>query len=260
MAGASEAAERHTGATGARATAVAVVIPAWNEAESIGAVLDEVPSAIAGWIFVVSGWSTDGTAEIAVAHGAQALPQERRGYGAACWTGARAASEAGAGVVVFLDGDYADPPAAIPQLLAPIMAGEADLVLGCRALGQQRAALPWHARLGNQLVLAAIRLLVRRRVGDLPSFKAIRLDRLDQLEMQEMTYGWTVEMIVKALRAGLRVEQVAVSYRTRLAGKSKVSGTVRGTLGAAWKLLTCSVRYAAWKPRAAALPAKESIV
>ena len=234
---------------------VALVIPAWNEAASIGAVLAEIPPGIAEWTFVVSGNSSDGTPEIAVAHGAQALPQKTPGYGAACWAGARAARAAGAEVVVFLDGDYSDPPGELLRVLAPILAGEADLVLGCR-----RAAVPWHARVGNRLVLTLLHVLLGYRLADLPSLKAIKLANLDRLDMQEMTYGWTVEMIYKAVRADLRIAEVAVTYRARLGGRSKVSGTVRGSAGAAWKLITSAVRHARWSPREAAgeLPLQKS--
>jgi glycosyltransferase involved in cell wall biosynthesis len=227
-------------------------VPAWNEADTIGAVLAEVPPEWVDWAFVVSGDSTDGTAEVASAHGARALPQARPGYGAACWAGAQAAIEAGAEIIVFLDGDYSDPPAALPRVLAPVLDGNADLALGRRDLGRDRGALPLHARLGNRLVRLAIRALTGRRIGDLASFKAIRADALLRLEMAEMTYGWTTELIVKAIRAGLRIDEVPVPYRRRLAGRSKVSGTVRGSLGAAWKLCTGAVRYAAWRPSAPA--------
>ncbi len=227
---------------------VALVVPAWNEEDSIGAVLSEVPGESVDFVFVVTGDSTDRTAEVATAFGAQIVPQSTPGYGAACWAGVRAAQGAGARIVVFLDGDYSDPPAALPQILAPLVSGQADLVLGCRDLTNHPKALPLHARIGNWLVLTALRLLLGRRLGDLPSFKAIGLTRLEQLEMREMTYGWTVELVVKAVRARLRIVEIPVSYRPRLAGKSKVSGTVRGTIGAAWHLCACAVRYARWSP------------
>jgi len=228
---------------------VALVIPAWNEAGAIGAVLSEIPAGVADWVLVVSGDSTDGTAEIARARGARALGQARPGYGAACWAGVEAAQALGARYVAFLDGDYSDPPGDLPRVLAPLLAGRADLVLGWRDLSASPAALPLHARLGNCVVLALLRLLLGRSPRDLPSFKAIRLDSLARLEMQEMTYGWTTELIVKALRARLRVAEVAVRYRPRRAGSSKVSGTLRGSAGAAWKLCSCALRYAAWSPR-----------
>ena len=229
---------------------IALVIPAWNEAESIGAVLAEVPPDVVDRVFVVTGDSTDGTDEIATGLGAAALPQAQPGYGAACWAGVRAAMEAGAEIVVFLDGDYADPPAELPRVLAPLLTGQADVVLGPRDLAQHPEAQRIHARFGNWLVLTMLSLLLRRRLCDLPSFKAIHMDCLRQLAMSEMTYGWTTELVVKAVRTGLRIVEVPVVYRPRLAGQSKVSGTVRGTVGAAWKLCTCALRYARWRPAA----------
>jgi glycosyltransferase involved in cell wall biosynthesis len=224
-----------------------LVIPAWNEAESIGAVLDEVPSGTVARVLVVVGSTDDPTAAVARAHGAEVLVQQRRGYGAACWTGAQVALQSGAEIIAFLDGDHADPPADLPRLLAPLASGRADLVLGCRDLRQHPRALPAHARLGNWLVLRIVQLLHGRRFSDLPSFKAVRADALARLGMREMTYGWTVEMLVKAARAGLRIEEVPVAYRPRLGGRSKVGGSLRGSLGAAAKLLGCAVTYARWR-------------
>ncbi|MGH2355248.1 MAG: glycosyltransferase family 2 protein [Chloroflexota bacterium] len=240
----------------------ALVIPAWNEAGAIGAVLAEVPPDAVQWVFVVAGGSTDGTAEIARAYGAEVLGQARPGYGAACWAGAQAAAAVGAEIVAFLDGDYADPPADLPRVLAPLLEGRADLALGRRSASRHSQAVPLHARLGNRLVTDLLRLLLKRRLHDLPSFKAIRLDCLAALEMREMTYGWTTELIVKSIRAGLRIVEVPVSYRPRLAGSSKVSGTLRGSAGAAWKLCTCALRYARWRARDAkpTAPAAREVV
>lgn len=229
---------------------IALVIPAWNEAESIGAVLSEVPPDVVDCVFVVTGDSTDGTDEIATGLGAAALPQAQPGYGAACWAGVCAAEQARTEIVVFLDGDYADPPAELPHVLAPLLTGHADVVLGPRDLARHPEAQRIHARFGNWLVLTMLSLLLRRRLRDLPSFKAIRMDCLRRLAMSEMTYGWTTELVVKSVRAGLRIVEVPVAYRPRLAGQSKVSGTVRGTVGAAWKLCTCALRYARWRPAA----------
>ena len=221
-------------------TGVTLVIPAWNEAEAIGPVLDEVPPGAVDDILVVVGSQNDPTAEVARRHGARVVVQAGRGYGAACWTGAQAAMATNARVVAFLDGDYADPPAALPRLLAPIAAGRADLVLGRRDLRRFPAALPLHARLGNAIVLLLLRVLVRSRsFGDLPSFKAIRADALRGLDLREMTYGWTVEMLIKAARLKLRIEEVEVEYRPRLGGRSKVAGSLRGSLAAGWTLLVC---------------------
>jgi glycosyltransferase involved in cell wall biosynthesis len=228
-------------------TGVTLVIPAWNEPESIGAVLDEVPPETVDQVLVVVSSPSDPTAGVARAHGARVLVQSVPGYGAACRAGAETALAEGAAVVAFLDGDYADPPAALPRVLSPVIAGRADLVLGCRDLRRFPGALTPHARLGNTLVLGLMRVLLGARFGDLPSFKAIRADALRQMAMRETTYGWTVEMLVKAARAGLRVEEVAIEYRPRLGGRSKVAGTVRGSIRAAAKLLGCTVVYArAW--------------
>jgi hypothetical protein len=169
--------------------------------------------------------------------------QHTRGYGAACWTGAQRALERGASIVAFLDGDHSDPPSALPRLLAAIQAGEADLVLGCRDLRRYPHALPAHARLGNGMVCAALNLALRTRFRDLPSYKAIRAESLRTLDMHEMTYGWTVEMLAKAVRRGLRIQQVPVEYRPRLGGQSKVSGNPRASLAAAYKLLSCALSY-----------------
>jgi glycosyltransferase involved in cell wall biosynthesis len=228
---------------------VALIVPARNEAGSIGAVLAEIPPAAIDQVFVVAGDSTDGTAQIAEAHGAIVLAQDRPGYGAACAAGVRAAQARGVRYLVFLDGDYSDPPSELPRVLAPLCSDQADLVLGVRSLARHPGALPAHARLGNRLVLAVLSFLLGYRIRDLPSYKAIRADCLVRLEMQEMTYGWTTEMVVKAIRCGLRIAEVEVDYRPRLAGRSKVSGTVRGTIGAGWKLPACIVRYARWRSR-----------
>jgi glycosyltransferase involved in cell wall biosynthesis len=231
-------------------TTAALVIPAWNEPESIAAVLDEVPPGSVQQVFVVVRDADDPTVSAARARDARTLVQARPGYGAACWTGSQAAIAAGVDVIAYLDGDYADPPAELPRVLEPLLDGRADLVLGCRRLGRDRRELPIHARAGNQLVRLLLRQAVGRSFRDLPSFKAVRADALGRLEMREMTYGWTVEMLLKSARAGLRIEEVEVPYRARLAGRSKVSGTVRGSIGAAWKLLGCVVAYAAWRPAA----------
>jgi glycosyltransferase involved in cell wall biosynthesis len=231
----------------AEAAQVALVIPAWNEPDAIGAVLEEVPAGSVHQVLVVVGSADDPTAIVAAAHGARAVIPFRPGYGAACWAGARVAMGDGAQVIAFLDGDYSDPPAALPRLLAPVLAGRADLVLGRRDLSQHPNALPVHARLGNRLVLAVL-AASGARCGDLPSFKVIRADQLRQLDMHEMTYGWTVEMLVKANRAGLRVHEEAVVYRPRLGGRSKVAGSLSGSLGAAARLFGCAIAYHDWRP------------
>ncbi|MGD9891115.1 MAG: glycosyltransferase family 2 protein, partial [Dehalococcoidia bacterium] len=212
---------------------VAIVIPVWNEAAAIGRVLSEIPSGIADEVFVVDGGSTDGTQDVARAMGATVIPQQGRGYGAACLTGARAAT---AEVLVYIDGDYSDPPGLIPRVLRPIRDGRADLVLGSRTRGRMApGALPLHARLGNQIAVALLRLLYGLPVTDLPSFKAIGRVHLLSLGIRDLHYGWTAEMIAHAARRGLRVREVPIDYRVRI-GESKVSGTLKGSIKAGYAI------------------------
>ncbi|HEY1295896.1 MAG TPA: glycosyltransferase family 2 protein [Chloroflexota bacterium] len=226
-------------------TGVTLVIPAWNEAEAIGAVLDEVPAGLVDEVLVVVGSETDPTGAVAAARGARVLVQARAGYGAACWTGAAEALAHNASIVAFLDGDYADPPAALPRLLMPLQDNTADLVIGCRDVRRFPDALPAHARWGNALVCGLMRVLLQTPYTDLPSCKAIRATALRELAMREMTYGWTVEMLAKAARAHLRIGQIEIEYRPRLGGRSKVAGDLRGSLLAGYKLVGCALTYAA---------------
>ena len=213
---------------------VTVVIPVYNEVGAIGRVLAEIPAGIVDRVLVIDGGSTDGTQAAARALGATVLPQRGRGYGAACLTGARAAAD---GLLVFLDGDYSDPPHQIDRVLAPLRAGVADLVLGSRERGRMAAgALPLHARLGNRLAAALLRLLYGVRVSDLPSFKAIRRDDLLALGIRDLRYGWTAELIARAARCGLRIHEAPIDYRVRI-GDSKVSGTLTGSLKAGVAIL-----------------------
>jgi glycosyltransferase involved in cell wall biosynthesis len=232
-------------------TGVTLVVPAWNETESIGPVLGEIPRHLVDDVLVVVGSESDPTATVARANGATVVVPRSRGYGAACWTGARLALARGADVIAFLDGDYADPPGQLARVLEPIQSGRADLVLGCRDLSRFPNALPRHARLGNALVCLLLRLLLGNRCAlrDLPSYKAVRADTLRRLDMREMTYGWTVEMLVKACRQGVQIEQTTIEYRPRYAGQSKVAGSLRGSLLAACKLIGCAVLYAASRER-----------
>jgi glycosyltransferase involved in cell wall biosynthesis len=225
---------------------VAVIIPALNEQASIAHVLAEVPRDLVQGITVVDNGSTDRTAEVARAAGAQVVREERRGYGYACAAGVAAAGE-GYDVLVFMDGDGSDDPAQMGALLEPIVRGQADLVLGSRVLGPAaRGALLPHQRLGNGLTTALVRLLYDQRLTDLPPFKAVRRPLLAELGMREMTYGWTVEMIVKCARRGCRIAEVPVAARPRIGGQSKVSGTVKGTILAAYYLLGTTIKYA-WR-------------
>jgi glycosyltransferase involved in cell wall biosynthesis len=220
---------------------VSVVIPTHNEARSIGRVLADLPAEIVTEVLIVDSNSTDGTPEIASAMGAHVLHEPRRGYGRACLTGLASASNPD--VVVFLDGDYSDRPDELPLLLNPIIDGHADITLGSR-LGTQstHGAMAWHAAFGNRLAAALIRLLYGARISDLGPFRAARADVLRRLELQENTYGWAVEMILKGAIGGHRIVEVPVSYYPRI-GKSKISGTLSGTVGAAWFIFSLIVRY-----------------
>jgi glycosyltransferase involved in cell wall biosynthesis len=217
---------------------VSVIIPTHNEAQAIARVLADIPSHLTTEVIVVDSNSNDGTPEIAAGMGARVLQEPRRGYGRACLTGLAAANSPD--VVVFLDGDYSDRPSELPILLAPITEGRADITLGSRL--RSAGALPWHQAFGNRLAASLIRLLYRVQITDLGPFRAARADVLRALALEEMTYGWAVEMILKGALAGFRVVEVPVSYHPRI-GKSKISGTVKGTLGAGWFILSLIVRY-----------------
>ena len=220
---------------------ISVIIPTHNEAQAIGRVLADLPSDLATEVIVVDSNSSDGTPEIAAKMGARVLREPRRGYGRACLTGLANANSPD--VVVFLDGDYSDRPSELPIVLDPILNGQADITLGSR-LGPQRipGALPWHAAFGNHLAATLINLLYGLKISDLGPFRAGRADVLRGLALEETTYGWAVEIILKGALAGFRIVEVPVSYHPRI-GKSKISGTLKGTLGATWFILSRIVGY-----------------
>lgn len=236
------------------------VIPALNEAESIGRTVRGLNRRLLDAIIVVDNGSTDATTDAARAAGAVVIAEPERGYGAACAAGVAAALRAGAGIVVLLDGDASDDPGDLPALLAPLLDGSADFAVGSRVRGNVEAgALTPQQLFGNWL---ATRIL--RRYGlaltDIGPFRAVLAPALVRLDMQERTYGWSTEMLVKAARAGLRVREVPVSYRRRVGGKSKVAGTVRGSVRAAGVILRTTLRYARWRPADVPVPApKEQI-
>ena len=220
---------------------VSVIIPTHNEAQAIDRVLADLPSDLVTEVIVVDSNSNDGTPEIAARMGARVVQEPRRGYGRACLAGLAAAKSPD--VVVFLDGDYSDRPSELPILLAPIVDDRADIVLGSRLRERSSVgALPWHQVFGNRLAVALIRLLYGVHITDLGPFRAARADVLRALALEETTYGWAVEMILKGALAGCRIVEVPVSYYPRI-GKSKISGTLKGTLGAAWFILGLIVRY-----------------
>jgi glycosyltransferase involved in cell wall biosynthesis len=218
---------------------VDVVIPALNERESLPLVLAALPTARCRTVCVVDNGSTDGTGAVARKAGATVVEEPRRGYGRACQAGivALGRQPVPPDVVVFLDADFSDRPEELVQLVRPIVAEEADLVVGSRTLGraEPRALLP-QARFGNWLAAVLIRRLYGLRVTDLGPFRAIRWDTLRQLGMRDRDFGWTVEMQVRAARAGMRYAEVPVSYRRRI-GVSKITGTLSGSVRAGWKIL-----------------------
>ncbi|HGY90990.1 MAG TPA: glycosyltransferase family 2 protein [Planctomycetes bacterium] len=207
---------------------VTVVIPALNEEDSLPLVLAAIPSEIVDEVIVVDNGSTDKTAEVARLGGARVVREDERGYGAACLAGLAAIERTD--VVVFLDGDFADDPGELGRVVAPILDGEADMVIGSRVLGaREPGALLPHARFGNWLAVSLIRLFWGQRFTDLGPFRAVRSSSLEGLNMRDRSFGWTVEMQIEAARQGLRCREVPVSYRRRV-GVSKISGTVRGTV------------------------------
>lgn len=220
---------------------LSLIIPALNEAECLKTLLPQVPSALLHETIVVDNGSTDDTAAVARAAGVLVVSEPRRGYGYACAAGVVAAS---GDALVFMDGDGSFVPQELMRLVEPIQRDEADLVLGTRLRGGMVVgSMPPHQRFGNHLVAWLVRRFYGVAITDLGPFRAIRRDLLDSLQMQEQTYGWPIEMLVKAARQRARLVEVPVSYRPRLAGESKVGGTVRGTVLATYKILRVTWRY-----------------
>ncbi len=217
-----------------------VIIPAFNEENSVGKVIAALPKEWVREIIVVNNNSNDRTEEVARSAGATVLREEEQGYGAACLKGmeyiASKNPEEQPGLVAFIDADFSDYPEELPLLIRRLEEGY-DLVIGSRALGQkEKGAMMPHQRFGNWLATFLIRHLFGVRFTDLGPFRVIRYDKLLALEMKDRNYGWTVEMQVKAAKMKLRCSEVAVSYRKRI-GKSKVTGTIKGSLGAGYKII-----------------------
>lgn len=220
---------------------ICVIIPALDEERAIGRVLADVPDWV-DRIVVADNGSRDRTADIARAAGAAVVSEREPGYGAACLAGIAACGDAD--IVVFLDGDYSDHPEEMHVLVDPIATGGADMVIGSRVLGEREAgALTPQQRFGNWLATRLIRLIWGTRYSDLGPFRAIRTTSLARLAMADRTYGWTVEMQIKAAMHRLRAVEVPVRYRRRI-GVSKISGTIKGTIKAGWKILSIIARYA----------------
>ncbi len=221
-----------------------VVIPAYNEEDSLPAVLREIPRPPVRRIVVADNNSTDRTAAVAADSGAEVVAATVQGYGSACLAGlAHLRATGPPEIVVFLDADHSDHPEELPALVAPILEDRADLVIGSRTRGRrERGALLPQARFGNLLACFMIRVLYRHRYSDLGPFRAIRWSSLETFGMRDPDFGWTAEMQVKALRHRLRVAEVPVSYRRRI-GRSKITGTVRGTVLAGYKIISTILRY-----------------
>jgi glycosyltransferase involved in cell wall biosynthesis len=226
---------------------VVVIIPAFNEEASIGTVLGAIPAGLVSRVIVADNNSTDHTARNATRSGAEVVPAPVQGYGSACLAGInrleRLPEDERPGIVVFLDADFADDPSQLGTLIRPIVEGWADMVLGSRMILRQPAgALLPQAVFGNRLACALMGLFFGARYTDLGPFRAIRWVSLKKLAMRDPNYGWTVEMQIKAVRAGLRVVELPVSYRPRI-GQSKISGTLGGSVKAGWKILLTIARY-----------------
>jgi glycosyltransferase involved in cell wall biosynthesis len=221
---------------------VSVIIAALNEEAAVGKVVREVPGHIADEIIVVDNGSTDRTAEVASIAGARVVTESRRGYGRAFRAGLRAISP-DCEIIVFLDGDGSDYPEMMDRLVKPIIEGTHDFVIGSRTRGQREAgSMNWHQVFAGYMVGFLQRLLYGSRSTDMGPFRAIRRDALDSLGMREETYGWPLEMQMRAARTGLRTLEVPVDYRRRAGGRSKIGGSVRGSVMAATRILVTLVR------------------
>ena len=226
---------------------VAVVVPAWNEEGSIGRVIDDLPASWVSQVIVADNNSTDYTADVARKFGAIVVPAARQGYGSACLAGLAYLKSLPESeqpqIVVFIDADYSDHPEQLPLLVQPILDGKADFVLGSRMLKKQpRGAMLPQAIFGNKLACFLMRIFFRTTFTDLGPFRAISWQKLQALNMVDPNFGWTVEMQIKAARAGLRFREVPVDYRPRI-GFSKITGTINGTIRAGYKILLTIFRY-----------------
>ena len=225
---------------------VDVVIPALDEEDAIGRVVAEIPRPPVRTVVVADNGSRDRTAQVARGVGAYVVSEPERGYGAACLKALAYLSDDPPDVVVFMDGDHSDVPAEVVRLLAPIADGRAQLVIGSRTAGtREPGSLSAQQQVGNAIACTALRLLYDVDYSDLGPFRAITWDALQQLQMRDRNWGWTVEMQIKAAKLGITHAEVPVSYRTRI-GQSKVSGTVKGALGAATKITWLLGKYA-WR-------------
>jgi glycosyltransferase involved in cell wall biosynthesis len=223
---------------------VTVVIPTLNEAEAIEGVIAELPRGCVDQVIVADSGSRDGTQALARSAGAEVIELHERGYGRACAAGVVAAAPSST-IIVFMDGDGSDRGDLIPRLVAPIRAGTHDFVIASRTRGtREPASMSWHQVAAGHLAGLGMRLLYGTAYTDMCAFRAIRRDALAALDLREMTYGWNLEMQMKAAHAGLRIAEIPVPYRRRAGGKSKVAGTVAGTLRAGWRIAVTFGRVA----------------
>lgn len=224
---------------------IVVIIPAYNEEESIAKVIADIPRNLVEEVIVVNNNSTDNTRQVAKAAGATVLDEPRQGYGAACLKGIAhaGAKESRPDIVVFIDGDYSDFPQQMPKVVAPILEQDIDMVIGSRALGKrQKGAMMPQQIFGNWLATFLIKLFYGMKFTDLGPFRAIKYHKLMEIDMKDQNYGWTVEMQLKAAKKKLKVTEVSVDYKKRI-GVSKVSGTVKGTFMAGYKIIWTIFKY-----------------
>lgn len=222
---------------------ISVIIPAFNEERSIGKVIDDIPKHLITEIIVVNNNSSDNTREVAEQSGATVLDEKRPGYGWACLKGIEHATTQGAEIIVFMDGDYSDYPQELPIVIQPILEDKMDMVIGSRALGRkEKGSLTPQQVFGNWLATRLMRIFYQVRYTDLGPFRAIKVSSLKQLNMKDKTYGWTIEMQIKAAKHKMKTCEVPVNYKKRI-GVSKVSGTVRGTIMAGYKIIFAIFKY-----------------
>ena len=222
---------------------VAAIIPVLNEEGAIGPTLRRLPRDVVDHAIVVDGGSRDGTVAEAQACGAETIVERRRGYGRACLTGAERAAELGAEIALFMDGDGADAVENAARIVGPLLTGEADFVLATRTRGvREHGSMGWHQVFAGEAIGMAVGALTGTRYSDMCAFRAIRLRDLQRLGMQEMTYGWNLEMQILAPRAGLRTIEVPLPYFQRVAGQSKVAGNLRGTVKAGTRIIATLIK------------------
>ncbi len=224
-----------------------VIIPVFNESGSIGHVLNDIPADLVSEVIVVNNGSTDNTAEIAKSKGATVLLEERKGYGSACLKGIAYIQQKPLAdqpeIVVFIDGDYSDYPEQMRELVNPILQNQFDMVIGSRAKGKRlKGSMAPQQIFGNWLATTLIQLFFKAKFTDLGPFRAISWTALQSLQMKDTNYGWTVEMQIKAAKKKLRFTEIAVDYRPRI-GVSKITGTVKGTIMAGYKIITTIFKY-----------------